>query len=84
MKRKPTQMVQAGARMQEGLRARLEKAAKARGVSLNAEIVHRLEESFDQETARKLLSEAQRVLEEVNAITPEQAAAVLKKRADAS
>jgi hypothetical protein len=85
-KRKPTDTVQVPVRMQERLRADLEKAAKKRGekTSLNSEIVRRLEESFDQETARELLSQAQRILEEVNAITPEQAAAVIKRRDDAS
>ena len=36
-------------RISEAQRARLEKAAKARGVSMNAEIVERLEQSFQTE-----------------------------------
>jgi Arc-like DNA binding dprotein len=39
-------MVQLKFRVREGLRAKLEEAARQRGVSLNAEIVHRLEQSF--------------------------------------
>lgn len=38
-------------RMKEPLRARIERAAKHRGVSLNAEIVDRVEKSFQQEDA---------------------------------
>jgi Arc-like DNA binding domain len=47
-KRKKTAIVQTGLRMREGLRADLEKAAKARGISLNAEIADRLERSVDR------------------------------------
>ncbi len=39
--------IQLKARMKEPLRAKLEEAAEARGVSLNAEMVHRLERSFE-------------------------------------
>jgi hypothetical protein len=46
-KREPTDLVQLKVRMREPLRARLEKAAKLRGESLNAETVRRLEHSFD-------------------------------------
>ena len=53
-KRKPTQIVQVGTRMPESLRARLEKAAKAAGVSLNGEIVRRLERSCEWETLEDL------------------------------
>ncbi len=38
--------IQLKARMKEPLRAKLEAAAEARGVSLNAEMIHRLERSF--------------------------------------
>ena len=41
--------IQLKARMKEPLRAKLEAAAKARGVSLNAEMIHRLERSFIEE-----------------------------------
>jgi hypothetical protein len=56
-KRKPTDFVQVPVRMQERLRAALEKAAKGRGekTSLNSEIVYRLEESFRRETAAELM-----------------------------
>jgi plasmid stability protein len=49
-------------RLREGLRKRLEVAAKANGRSMNAEIIHRLEKSFDQETAEQL---AKRTAEEM-------------------
>jgi hypothetical protein len=47
-------------RMKEPLRARLAAAAKKRGVSLNAEVVHRLEGSFRKEE-RDALIEAKAV-----------------------
>ncbi len=40
--------IQLKARMKEPLRAKLEEAAGARGVSLNAEMIHRLERSFEE------------------------------------
>ena len=47
--RKRTATVQLKVRMKEPLRGQLEKAAKARGMSLNAEIGKRLERSFETE-----------------------------------
>lgn len=47
--RKPTQTVQLTVRMKEPLRAALELAAKGREVSLNAEVIERLERSFEHE-----------------------------------
>lgn len=44
--RQKTATVQLKVRMKEPLRAQLEKAAKARGVSINADVVDRLENSF--------------------------------------
>ena len=44
--RKQSAIVGLRVRMREPLRKKLEVAAKKRGVSLNAELVHRLEESF--------------------------------------
>ena len=41
--------IQLKARMKEPLRAKLEEAAEAKGLSLNAEMVHRLEQSFAEE-----------------------------------
>ena len=41
--------IQLKARMKEPLRAALEAAAEAKGVSLNAEMVYRLEQSFEEE-----------------------------------
>jgi hypothetical protein len=51
--RDETANAQLKVRMKEPLRAALEKAAQERGVSLNAEIVHRLERSFDLEQRLK-------------------------------
>ena len=45
-RRKATARVQVPVRMLEAMRAKLEKAAKTRGTSLNAEIVHRLNASL--------------------------------------
>ena len=47
MARKPSDIVQPNLRIREELRRRLETEAKKRGVSLNAEMNHRLEQSFD-------------------------------------
>ena len=44
--RKPTAIVGLKVRLREPLRKKLEMAAKKKGVSLNAELVARLEESF--------------------------------------
>jgi hypothetical protein len=45
--RKPTDEVQLKLRFDEDLRGRLERAAWHKGRSLNAEIIHRLRESFE-------------------------------------
>jgi hypothetical protein len=47
--RKATDIVQLKLRFREDMRAELEKSAKSRGASLNAEIVSRLSVSFDLE-----------------------------------
>ena len=47
--RKQSATVDLKVRMKEPLRAKIEKAAKRRGVSMNAEAVERLERSFDKE-----------------------------------
>lgn len=52
MPRKKSDTVQLKVRMKEPLRARLEKAAKARGVSLNTEAVERMERSFQREETK--------------------------------
>ena len=46
-RRKETDLVQLGARVRMPLRAALESAARARGVSINAEINERLTKSFE-------------------------------------
>jgi hypothetical protein len=48
MKRKPSDMVQLKLRFPEALRRRLEREAKRRGLSLNAEIVRILERAYQQ------------------------------------
>jgi hypothetical protein len=52
--RKPAETVQVNLRMKEVMRRRLDQAAKKHGVSLNAEMMRRLEESFTQEEQRSL------------------------------
>jgi len=49
MARKTTELVPLMLRLREGLRKQLEKAAKARDVSMNQEINDRLERSFERE-----------------------------------
>lgn len=49
MKRRPTDRVQIGLRLRESLRARLEAAAKRSDISINEEIVDRLDRSFDRQ-----------------------------------
>ncbi len=46
MARKKTAIAQVGLRLREPLRAKVAKAAKARGVSMNQELVDRIEGSF--------------------------------------
>jgi glucose-6-phosphate-specific signal transduction histidine kinase len=53
MARRPSDIVQPNLRIQERLRRQLEQAAKKNGVSLNREMVNRLERSFDQEVAQE-------------------------------
>ena len=48
-RRAQSETVQIGLRVKEPLRARLEEAARARGVSVNAEVVRRVEASFEQD-----------------------------------
>jgi hypothetical protein len=54
MPRKPSETVQVNLRMKEAMRRRLAQAAANRGISLNAEMMRRLEDSFDQESNRSL------------------------------
>jgi hypothetical protein len=56
-KRKRTDVVKLQLRIREALRRRLEAAAKAEERSLNTEIAHRLENSFEQEKNSLLLEE---------------------------
>ena len=50
-KRERSATVQLKARMKEPLRARLERSARARGVSINEELISRVEGSFSDEDA---------------------------------
>ena len=50
MPRKPTATAQLKLRIREDLRRRLEAAAKKRAVSLNSELVWRLQQSLDRES----------------------------------
>ena len=54
-KRKQTDIVDLRVRMREPLRASIARAAVKRGVSLNAEAVDRLEQSFDRQKTMELL-----------------------------
>jgi Arc-like DNA binding domain len=56
-KRKKTDIVQFKLRIREALRRRLEAVARAEERSLNSEIAHRLEKSFEQEKNSLLLEE---------------------------
>ena len=56
MPRKPMQVVQVNLRIREGLRRKLEAAAKKRGVALNFEMTDRLARSFEGETFQDLES----------------------------
>ena len=55
MTRDPTTTAQLKFRVQERLRARLDDAANAHGMTLNAEIIRRLEELFDLDQKRREL-----------------------------
>jgi hypothetical protein len=57
MARKPTDEVQLKLRFEERLRRRLERAAESNNRSMNAEIIHRLEESFQRVDTAKLIQE---------------------------
>jgi hypothetical protein len=54
MPRKPSETVQVNLRIKEGLRRRLERESKKRGVSLNYEMTSRIEQSFEQANLRTI------------------------------
>ena len=56
MPRKPSEIIQVNLRMRERLRQRLEKQAKRHGVSLNYEMLSRIEQTFETENLRTLES----------------------------
>jgi hypothetical protein len=55
-KRSQITMVHVSARMRESLRARLEEAARKNDVSLNTEMMRRLERSFEVDEANSLVT----------------------------
>jgi hypothetical protein len=61
-KRARTDTVHLNTRLREPLRAKLESAAKRNKVSINTEVVTRLEASFEVEEARSLRDSAQALL----------------------
>ena len=60
MARKSTDTVKLQVRLSERLRRRLEQAAKHNGWSMNAEIVDRLDVSFQREDQEKMIEKAAR------------------------
>jgi hypothetical protein len=68
VKRAKGQVVNLRLRIRESLRARLEKDARRTGISLNAEVERRLEDSYtaqkELEHVRELLKEQRRVIVE--------------------
>jgi hypothetical protein len=56
-KRKPTDRVQIPVRMLEAQRAKLEKSAKAHGISLNGEINQRLHDSLTIDLLKRVAEE---------------------------
>jgi hypothetical protein len=71
-KRPKSATVQVGLRLKEPLRAKLELEAKANGVSLNAEIVKRLELSlFSREITRDLLATVDKKLDRYQGMVDE-------------
>jgi len=66
-------------RLPESLRSRLEKSAALEGRSMNAEIIHRLEQSFAKEKERGLEHRINSATQEVvNLATQQATAAVLE------
>jgi hypothetical protein len=82
MERDPTASAQLKFRVPERLRARIEEAAKARGLTLNAEITTRLEMSFElDQRLRELDITSQNAIRAVQAA--EARAAEDRRRANA-
>jgi hypothetical protein len=69
MARKPTDTVPLMLRLPENLRRRIEHSAKKQQRSLNAEIIHRLEESFTRQDQAALIEKtATAVVEEFRVV----------------
>lgn len=58
-------VVQVNLRMRETLRQRLKRQAEEHDRSFNAELIYRLEQSFDRDTAAALLAETQRLIKRI-------------------
>lgn len=58
-----------GLRMPPELRRKIEKSAKVNGRSLNAEIIHRLEFSFGEESTKKRLDAIETAMRENGLLT---------------
>lgn len=68
-RRKDTDTVQVGLRVKESLRAALDQAAEKHGISMNAEIVLRLEQSFELDALkRELDAERDRIRSDLKTI----------------
>jgi hypothetical protein len=75
MARKPSDIVQPNLRIREDLRRRLEKAAIANGVSINREMINRLEASFGQQSLLKLAE----LVSDLNVIDARQGEALIDR-----
>lgn len=58
--RKQSEIAQIKLRLKEPLRLAIEKAAKANGVSMNAEVISRLQRSFHYDDILKMFQEKER------------------------
>jgi hypothetical protein len=68
MARKGTALIQFKVRMREHLRARLQRAADKRGVTLTQEIADRLEKSFEAENLQRLGEVTERLAQQADGI----------------
>jgi hypothetical protein len=69
MPRKPSEITQIGLRLRERLRVRLERAAKARGTSLNSEMADRLARSFDVASIEAMADDVRKLIAQVQGDT---------------
>jgi hypothetical protein len=76
MPKKPSDVVGLTLRLKEALRSELERSAKDRGVSLNSEVVRRLEQSFAAREAGDVAAAVARIIDAVGALNSLQGATV--------